>query len=361
MTIEVAFLQELEPSAELTRRDIYSLIARASTVGSVAGGIIGGGDLQITTGSGLHVVVSAGEMVVPGSSSSTQSGYYFRSTTSETLSIAAANPSLPRIDRVSAIVKDKAYTGTENKGELAVQTGTATAGATLANLNGVAAAPTSSSTLGYVLVPANASSLEAADISNISELLTLGISPLRVINTSEPVSGQISEIGTGTVTLPVPKISSVVGAFNNSGSNEVTVSSVTHGGGIYGDFTAAATSIKLLPYQHVLLAADGSSWLIIAGEPKRTATWEEKGALNWGTEYTPSTTRPVLVAINFNVHNGGTGELQVGGVKVQEYNSAVGGYSYESSTFEVNPGQKWKLISLSGEHSANIFTAYLVK
>lgn len=348
MTVEVAFLQELEPSAELTRRDIFWMLMRGSTVGSVFGGIVGASDFQITAGSGLHVVVSAGEAVVPGSSSSTQSGYYLRSTTSETLSIAAANPSLPRIDRVSLIIKDKAYTGSENKGEVAVETGTATAGATLANLNGVAAAPTSSYTLGYVLVPANASSLEAADISNISEIATAAVAPLYLGSGLEPVSGQIADVSSGTIILPAPRRNSIVGCWNSSGSSEVTVSSTTHGGSMYGDYTIAATTIKLLAYQHVLLIADGSNWLIIAGEPKRTQTYGTEESAVAGTEYEPSATRPVYVFLSVSLHATSTGHLTVGGLTMGFWESAGANASVITTGFMINPGQKWKFTQTSG-------------
>ena len=70
-------------------------------------------DCQITAGSGLNIECAPGELWVPGSSSSTQSGYYCRVSSSSTLSIAAANESNPRIDRISGIVKDAAYAGSK--------------------------------------------------------------------------------------------------------------------------------------------------------------------------------------------------------------------------------------------------------
>jgi hypothetical protein len=179
MTVESssAFIQSNSFSAEITRRAAMgAFLKRGASIGSIAGGLVAGSDSQIVAGSGMHVEVPAGEILVPGSSSATQSGYYLRVSATETLTIAASDPSNPRIDRISAVIKDAAYTGAENLGTLAVETGTPTSGATLANLSGVAAAPASSLTLGYVLVGAGVSSLSAEKISNIAERVVPGLS-----------------------------------------------------------------------------------------------------------------------------------------------------------------------------------------
>lgn len=175
MSVEGYALQAGSYGAEVHRRAVIGLdIRRGATIGSVTGGLVAPTDCQITIGSGLHVEVGAGEAVVAGSSSATQSGYYSRVTTTETLSIAAADPSNPRVDRVSLVVKDAAYTGAENTFTVAVETGTPTSGANLTNLSGVAAAPTSSLTLGYALVPAAAST--PSEVKNVAERLIPGLS-----------------------------------------------------------------------------------------------------------------------------------------------------------------------------------------
>lgn len=351
-----AFLQNKTYGAEQTRRAITNLIARGSTIGSIAGGIVGASDMNVTPGTGMHVIVATGESWVPGSSSATQGGYYSRVSSSTELAIATANPTNPRIDRVSALVKDEAYTGSENLFTVAVETGTPTAGATLTNLNGVAAAPTSSYTLAYVLVPAASSSVEAGNIKNLSELVTTGIPPLRVVNgATEPVSGQISEVASGTVTLPVPLRNTVVGVFN-AGTSEVTVISTTHGGAMYGDFTVGATSITLEAYQHVLFWANGSNWLIIAGEPKREQAYVRHESLSSNTEYEPSATRPTFVSLQINQEANHYVKIFVGGIEIVELNT--GGEAIVGYSFEVPAGKKWKTSSLAG---AIITATYLAK
>jgi hypothetical protein len=124
--------------------------------------------MQVTAGSGMQVKVAAGEAWVPGTSTATQSGYYGRVTSSTALSVATSSESNPRIDTIIAKVIDKAYAGTEETFSVAVITGTAESGATLANKKGAGAVPASSLVLAYVLVPAKASSIENADIENVA-------------------------------------------------------------------------------------------------------------------------------------------------------------------------------------------------
>lgn len=164
--------------AEIVRRATLGFtLARDSSndVGSSAGGLRTTTDLQLTPpGSGMTVTVSTGEAMVPGSSSISQGPYYCRASSSSSLAVAASNPSLPRIDSVTATVTDSAYSGGTNTFAVQVNTGTPTSGATLSNLNGAPALPTSSLLLGYVLVPAGATNIVSADIANIATQAVMG-------------------------------------------------------------------------------------------------------------------------------------------------------------------------------------------
>jgi len=179
MTVEVlGWLENTEnSSAEIARRTIFALLQRGSTVGSVVGGLIGATDCQISAGSGMQAIVAPGEAIVSGSSSATQSGYYVRVSAAATLTISPASESLPRVDGIYLVIKDSAYTGSENEALLYVAEGTPTASATLTNLLGKAAAPTSSLLLGFVLVPAKAKNIEGADVSNRAKTVALGVGP----------------------------------------------------------------------------------------------------------------------------------------------------------------------------------------
>lgn len=100
-------------------------------------------DFEISTGgSGLTLSVAAGNAWVQ---NDTDKGLSFiRSTAAVTIATDAAHATLPRIDRVVL----------DERGAVYVVKGTATAGATLANLTGATAEPADVMTLGYVLVPA---------------------------------------------------------------------------------------------------------------------------------------------------------------------------------------------------------------
>jgi microcystin-dependent protein len=170
-----AFLQAGTYGAEQTRRSIYCLLARGASIGSVAGGLVGPTDCALSPpGSGMSVSVAPGEVIVPGSTSATQGGYYGRVSSSTSLSIAAADPTNPRIDTVIAQVQDAAYAGSTNSFQLAVVTGSPGSGATLSNLLGKGSVPASSVVLGYVLVPANATNVVSADIASVALPVTLG-------------------------------------------------------------------------------------------------------------------------------------------------------------------------------------------
>ena len=136
MALEQPFgVQALSYSGEQERRGTFGfLLARGATIGSVAGGVVNfaAGDFIATApASGMSVNNAAGEAVVPGSTSTTQSGYPTRGSSTTNSVIAAADPSKPRIDGVYLQINDAAYAGVTNSAVITVVTGTPTSGATL--------------------------------------------------------------------------------------------------------------------------------------------------------------------------------------------------------------------------------------
>lgn len=181
MALELgAFIQTKAYSAEIMRRAVFAQYARtaANSPGIITGGLIGASDFQIMPpGSGMTVNVSTGEAIVPGNEGGSQGGYYVRGSSTTNLAISTANPTNPRIDTVCLTCGDAQYTlppgGTSDTLTLQVVTGTATSGATLTNLSGVASLPGSSLLLGYVLVPASATNIVTADIKNVATIVGL--------------------------------------------------------------------------------------------------------------------------------------------------------------------------------------------
>lgn len=114
---------------------------------------LSGGSLLVTTdGSGLDLSVAEGGAFVD-SDVDDEGMYWIFNDAAATVTATAADGSNPRIDQVIATVKDAQISGADNEWELSVLAGTATGGATLANLTGAAALPDRSIRLAYVLVP----------------------------------------------------------------------------------------------------------------------------------------------------------------------------------------------------------------
>jgi|GEM_PF-3432933 len=182
MSVEspAAFLQGASGyAAEQTRRAIFAQY-------NTAGGVRLTGDLQVTAAaSGLSVNVAAGTVFVPGTTSTTQSLYYCLATSTTNLAISSNSSGNPRIDGVYATVDDAAYVGAANDWKLQVVAGTPTSGATLSNLSGAPATPTSSLLLAYVLVPTGASNLSSGDIQDERITLSFAISNASSVVTTE--------------------------------------------------------------------------------------------------------------------------------------------------------------------------------
>jgi hypothetical protein len=329
-----AFTQGGSFSAEVLRRSIGTLLQRGASIGSAVGGLVGPGDMQVTAGSGMQVLVAPGEAWIPGTSVSSQSAYYGRVTSSTALAISASNGSNPRIETLIAQVKDKAYAGTEENFSVSVIVGTAESGATLVNKKGAGAVPASSLVLAYVLIPASSSSVTNGNIENVAPPVV--VRPAWVVGRTGSFTAQAGEViemaGSGTVTCPAtPPTGAIIEIFAGSSATVKIVAAGAYK--FYGDFTNGATEVTLAPLQHVMLRFDGTGVCEIwAGEPKREALYTtkvySKAEAEAGVE--PSAFRPAFV-----VFEGSTAAaLFIGGVQVTS--GAVAG------SWLVPPGQKWK-------------------
>lgn len=188
-----------------------AMLERGSHVGSVVGGLVGSTDLELSTGSGLNVKYAPGEIIVPGSTSTTQGGYYCRGSSGGEVSLAAADGTNPRVDRICAVVTDAAYAGTTNTFAISVVTGTPTAGATIAKAEkgegGVGAAPASSMTLGYALVAAKATTV--GEVKTTASRVKLGVAAESILT---------AMLGTGAVTEPKIASEAVTGPKLGTGT-----------------------------------------------------------------------------------------------------------------------------------------------
>jgi len=249
---------------EVIRRAIGSLI-------NPAGGIVSGGDLQVTQNGtpNMTVNIGLGAIWVPGSTTSTQGPYYSRNGASISQPINAASASNPRIDTVGVQVQDKAYAGSLTQIAPFYVAGTPTAGANLTNLTGKGAVPASSFVLAYVLVPTSASSIVTADILNVASQATTGLPHLVTVNSSASVTavaGQMVNISGGqTLTLPSPSVANLLVGAVTYGALSATVA--TPSGLISGPgHTGGVTSIPIAAGTPVVFESNGTNWQVVSGQ-----------------------------------------------------------------------------------------------
>ena len=145
------------------------------------------------------------------------------------------------------------------------------------------------------------------------------------------LSGELVEAtGAITVTSPTAEAGAIFGVLANN--HAVTVKPAT--GKIYGDFIEAASEIKLVGYQHVILQSDGTNWFIVAGEPKREQKYVTKiftkAEAEAGVE--PSATRMAFVILAPTSES----EIFVGGELITLNSGKI------PWPLLVPPGQKWK-------------------
>jgi hypothetical protein len=108
----------------------------------------------------MSVQVFAGQAVIQGTVTQTQGAYVCTSDSTQTLAIAAANATNPRIDLVVVTVEDAQYSGAANDALLQVITGTPAASPAAPAL------PSNSIALAQVLVPASATSIVSGNITD---------------------------------------------------------------------------------------------------------------------------------------------------------------------------------------------------
>lgn len=191
-----AFEQDESYSAAITRRAINVGLQRGNTVGSVAGGVGGVGDLAVSQNGtpNMSVNIAVGEGIVPGTSSSTQSGYYVYNNAISNAAVATAPSVNSRIDIETVLVNDQAYGAGSDGGVIATVTGA------------VSASPVAPST------PAN--SLLLADIAvgtSVSSIVTGNITDLRARATSGLAIAYLSgHLLLTSITLPVNTLTTVL-------------------------------------------------------------------------------------------------------------------------------------------------------
>lgn len=203
-------------------------------------GVVGTNDLKSVQHAGtpgMSIDIPGGQVFIAGTESGIQGTYHAWSDSTVTNpSVAASDPTNPRIDRIVAKVRDQFYSTAFNQWDLAVVTGIAKAVPLLSD----AAAPNNSYTLGSILVTAAKTSILNADITDLrNRAVGLGAGG-QLINGYQPqtspqasITAEIALTGLSiTVNIPANrKVKVSQQTFPGSGSvaNQVVTTNIKEG------------------------------------------------------------------------------------------------------------------------------------
>jgi len=140
-------------------------------------GVKGYDDFRIQAQSGMNVqTTGSAEAWVRGDAVTDQGLYYCRQdSTTQNLTVSAADSTNPRVDIVVLEVLDNTHDSSGlNVARLRIVSGTASAGATATNRTGAPALPTSALHLADIVVPAGATSIAASDITDRRAMAFIG-------------------------------------------------------------------------------------------------------------------------------------------------------------------------------------------
>jgi len=162
LTVTSAPFQQVNMPALDLRRFMSSVVSGEGVLGSTDMTVA-----QRAAGANMSVDIAAGQALVKGDTVTNQGYYYAYNDATVNLAVGAAHATLPRIDRIALRVRDAFHGDAANDEAFVVVAGTATTGATLANLTGAAAVPGGHLLLANVLVPAAATTVTTANIGNV--------------------------------------------------------------------------------------------------------------------------------------------------------------------------------------------------
>lgn len=210
-------------------------------------------DLEVTTGaSGLNVSVAAGNAWVQGDGRATQGLYFCYVPTANTVTMPAANATNPRVDAVILCIDDADVSGSTSQWRVTYQQGTATAGATLANLTGApgkSGGPALQSTafvLAYVLTPATFAG-PYVNATHILDNRYFAYRPGRIIGYKQVIADTACASGSFTtlvsMTVAGNGINRVMVDFTTTSARHTTAAGVSCGAYLF-DGTTAGTIIR---------------------------------------------------------------------------------------------------------------------
>jgi hypothetical protein len=188
-------------------------------------GIIGTSSLAVTQQvvASLTLNIASGWAAILGGNTTTQGVYVAYNDATATVTLAAADPTNPRIDRIVVTVSDATYSGSTNQVVFSVLTGTAAPSPVAPST------PTNSISLATVAVAAGVTTITNANItdtrtvtvSNLSAFTTLTASGLITANGGVTTAGNTTvTLGGSTGTNPPLKLTSGTSITPASGAVE---------------------------------------------------------------------------------------------------------------------------------------------
>jgi len=205
-----SWLQNGSHPAENDRLSMQSIIATT--------GIIGTSSLAVTQAGtpGMAVQVATGWGAVVGNYTTNMGVYQFYNDAATQLSVTAADPTNPRIDRVVVTINDSYYSGATNNVTFTVVAGTA-AGSPVAP-----ATPTNSLSLATIAVAAGATSIVNANITDTRVSVTTNL-PVGDLTEVQGGTGITVTSGTG----PIPSVAIDSSVVTLTGTQTLTNKTLT--------------------------------------------------------------------------------------------------------------------------------------
>jgi len=297
-----SWLQNGSHPAENDRLSVQALYATT--------GIIGSTSLAVTASSpaAMSVRVATGWAAIVGTTQANMGVYTIYNDAQDTLTITAANPTNPRIDRVVATVRDAYYTGAFNDVIFQVVAGTP------AGSPSAPATPANSISLATILVGAAVTQINSGNITDTRTTVTTNLP-----------TGDLTEVAAGTgITVtngtgPIPTVAINSSVVTLTGSQALTNKDLTSGTNTFPSSLATLTGAETLTNKSLtspkinlgINAQTGTTYTTVLDDNGKLITLANAAAIAVTIPLNSSVAYPV--GAQLNLAQTGAGQVTVSG------------------------------------------------